>query len=53
MLLILNVLSYIDFKSTNEKIFCFFVLKREYVFNRYVIALLLRQIFDNDVSQFI
>jgi len=53
MLLVLNVLSYVDFKSTNEKIFYFFVLKCEYVFNCYVIALLLRQIFDNNVSQFI
>ena len=53
MLLVSNVLSYINFKLTNEKIFCFFVLKRKYVFNRYVVALLSQQIFDNNVLQFI
>ncbi len=52
MLLVLNVLLYVDFKSTNEEIFCFFVSKRKYVFNRYVVALLLRQILDNNVLQF-
>jgi len=53
MLFVLNVSSYVDFKSTNEKIFCFFVLKRKYVFNRYVVASLSQQILDNNVSQFI
>ncbi len=53
MLLVLNVLSYVDFKSTNKKIFCFFVLKRKYVFNCYVVASLSQQIFNNNILQFI
>jgi len=49
MLLILNVLSYINFRLTNKKIFCSFVSKCEYVFNRYVVASLSQQILDNNV----
>jgi len=53
MLLVLSVSSCVDFKSTNEKIFCSFVSKREYVFNRYVVASLSRQILNNNILQFI
>ncbi len=53
MLFVLSVLLCVDFKLTNKEIFCSFVLKRKYVFNCYVVASLLRKIFDNNVSQFI
>ncbi len=49
MLLVSNVLSCVNFRSTNEKIFCSFVSKRKYVFNRYVVASLSQQILDNNV----
>jgi len=52
-LLVTSVLLYVSFKLTNKKIFYFFVLKRKYIFNRYVVALLSRQILDNNISQFI
>ncbi len=53
MLLVLSVLSCVNSKSINKKIFYFFVSKRKYVFNRYVIALLLRQILNNNVLKLI
>ncbi len=49
MLFISNVLSYIDFRLTNKEIFCSFILKREYIFNCYVVASLSQQILDNSV----
>ncbi len=53
MLFVLNVLLCVNFKSTNKEIFCSFILKRKYIFNRYVVALLSRQILNNNISQFI
>ncbi len=53
MLLVLSVLLYINFKSTNKKIFYFFILKYKYVFNCYIVASLLQQILDNSILQFI
>jgi len=53
MLLVLNLLLYVNFRLTNKKIFYFLVLKRKYVFNRYVVASLLRQILNNNILQFI
>ncbi len=53
MLLVLSVLLCINFKLTNIEIFCFFVLKYKYIFNRYIVALLSQQIFDNNMLQFI
>jgi len=41
MLFVTNVLSCVSFKLTNKEIFCFLILKRKYVFNRYIVALLL------------
>ncbi len=53
MLLVISVLLYINFRSTNKKIFCSFILKRKYIFNCYIVTLLLRQMFDNNILQFI
>ncbi len=53
MLFVISVLLYIDFKSTNKEIFYSFVSKRKYIFDCYVVASLLRQVFDDNISQFI
>ncbi len=49
MLFIISVLLSVNFKLTNINIFCSCVLKRKYIFNCYVIALLLRQILNNNL----
>jgi len=41
MLFVTNVLLCVNFKLTNKEIFYFFILKRKYVFNCYIVALLL------------
>ncbi len=53
ILSILSILLCVNFKLTNKEIFCSFVLKHKYIFNRYIVASLLQQILNNNILQFI